>query len=36
MTKDRLVPRDHLLRIIDLYLRFDFIREKTEEFYCAT
>ena len=35
VTLDQLVPRDHLLRLIDTHLRFDFIREKTEGLYCA-
>ena len=35
VTLDQLVPRDHLLRLIDTHIRFDFIREKTEELYCA-
>ncbi|MCX8085081.1 MAG: IS1182 family transposase, partial [Calditerrivibrio sp.] len=29
-----LVPEDHLLRKIDKYIDFSFIREKTKEFYC--
>ncbi len=35
VTLDQLVPRDHLLRLIDTHIRFDFIREKTEGLYCA-
>jgi transposase len=35
VTLDQPVPRDHLLRLIDTHIRFDFIREKTEELYCA-
>ncbi len=35
VTLDQLVPRDHLLRLIDTHIRFDFIREKTEGRYCA-
>jgi transposase len=29
-----LVPQDHLLRKIDKYIDFSFIREKVKEFYC--
>lgn len=32
---DQLVPQKHLLRLIDRYLRFDFIRERTQHLYCA-
>ncbi|MBL8459583.1 MAG: transposase, partial [Zoogloea sp.] len=35
VTLDQLVPRDHLLRLIDTHIRFDFIREKTEGLYCV-
>ena len=35
VTLDQLVPRDHLLRLIDAHLRFDFIRQKAEGLYCA-
>ena len=35
VTLDQLVPRDHLLRLIDTHIRFDFIRQKTEGLYCA-
>lgn len=35
VTLDQLVPRDHLLRLIDTHIRFDFIREKTEGLYFA-
>lgn len=35
VTLDQLVPRDHLLRLIDTHIRFDFIREKTEGLYCS-
>ena len=35
VTLDQLVPRDHLLRLIDTHIRFDFIREKCEGLYCA-
>jgi hypothetical protein len=31
---DQRVPRDHLLRLIDAHIRFEFIREKTEGLYC--
>ena len=34
VTLDQLVPRDHLLRLVDTPIRFDFIREKTEGLYC--
>jgi len=29
-----LVPQDHLLRKIDKYIDFSFIREKVKDFYC--
>lgn len=35
VTLEELVPQDHLLRLIDQYIRFDFIREKTAHLYCA-
>lgn len=35
VTLEELVPADHLLRLIDRYIRFDFIREKTAHLYCA-
>jgi len=35
VTLDQLVPRDHLLRLIDAHLRFDFIRQKTDGLYCT-
>lgn len=35
VTLEELVPQDHLLRLIDQYIRFDFIREKTSHLYCA-
>lgn len=35
VTLDQLVPRDHLLRLIDTHIRFDFIRQKAEGLYCA-
>ena len=31
---ENLVPKDHLLRIIDRYVDFSFIREKVDSFYC--
>lgn len=35
VTQEELVPQDHLLRLIDRHIRFDFIREKTAHLYCA-
>ena len=35
VTLDQLVPRDHLLWLIDAHLRFDFIRQKTDGLYCT-
>ena len=35
VTLEELVPQDHLLRLIDRYIRFDFIREKTAHLYCT-
>ena len=35
VTLEQLVPKDHLLRLIDRHIRFDFIREETEHLYCA-
>lgn len=35
VTLEELVPADHLLRLIDRHIRFDFIREKTAHLYCA-
>jgi len=35
VTLDQLVSRNHLLRLIDAHIRFDFIRQKTEGLYCA-
>ncbi len=29
VTLEQLVPKDHLLRLIDAHIRFDFIREQT-------
>lgn len=34
VTLDELVPQDHLLRLIDRYIQFDFIREATAHLYC--
>ena len=34
VTLEELVPKDHLLRIIDRYIRFDFIHEATAHLYC--
>lgn len=35
VTLDQLVPQDHLLRLIERHIRFDFIRDKTAHLYCA-
>lgn len=35
VTLEELVPADHLLRLIDRYIPFDFIREATAHLYCA-
>lgn len=35
VTLEELVPVDHLLRLIDRHIRFDFIREATAHLYCA-
>ena len=35
VTLEELVPADHLLRLIDRYISFDFIREATMHLYCA-
>ena len=35
VTLEELVPQDHLLRLIDRHIRFDFIREETEHLYSA-
>lgn len=35
VTLEELVPADHLLRLIDRHIRFDFIREKTVHLYCT-
>lgn len=34
VTLEELVPKDHLLRLIDRYIQFDFIREATAHLYC--
>ena len=34
VTLDSLVPKDHLLRLIDQHLAFDFIRAECESLYC--
>ena len=31
---ENLVPQDHLLRLIDKYIDFSFIRELTKDLYC--
>lgn len=35
VTLEELVPPDHLLRLIDRHIPFDFIREATAHLYCA-
>lgn len=35
VTLEELVPKDHLLRLIERHIRFDFIREQTAHLYCA-
>lgn len=35
VTLEQLVPQDHLLRLIDQHIAFDFIRRETESLYCA-
>lgn len=35
VTLDELVPADHLLRLIDRFIPFDFIREATAHLSCA-
>ena len=35
VTLESLVPQDHLLRLIDQYISFDFIRTECESLYCA-
>jgi len=34
VTLEDLVPKDHLLRLIDRYIRFDFILDATAHLYC--
>lgn len=34
-TLEQLVPKNHLLRLIDHHIRFDFIRQHTEHLYCT-
>ena len=34
VTLEELVPKDHLLRLIDRYIRFDFILDATAHLYC--
>ena len=34
VTLEQLVPQDHLLRLLDRHIRFDFIREATRHLYC--
>lgn len=34
VTLEQLVPKDHLLRLLDQHIRFDFIREATQHLYC--
>lgn len=34
VTLPQLVPKNHLLRLIDQHIQFDFIRTKTESLYC--
>lgn len=34
VTLEELVPKDHLLRLIDRHIQFDFIRTETESLYC--
>jgi len=35
VTLEELVPPDHLLRLIDRHIPFDFIRDATRHLYCA-
>lgn len=35
VSLEQLVPADHLLRLIDRHIKFDFIRERTAPLYCA-
>lgn len=34
VTLEQLVPKDHLLRLLDQHIRFDFIRAATQHLYC--
>lgn len=34
VTLEELVPQDHLLRLIDRHIDFNFIREATRHLYC--
>jgi transposase len=34
VTLEQLVPKDHLLRLIDQHIRFEFIRTECEALYC--
>lgn len=34
VTLESLVPKDHLLRLIDQHIQFDFIRSECESLYC--
>lgn len=34
VTLEELVPKNHLLRLIDRYIDFEFIREETSHLYC--
>lgn len=34
VTLEQLVPKDHLLRLLDRHIRFDFIHEATQHLYC--
>jgi transposase len=34
VTLEQLVPKDHLLRLIDRHIAFDFIRTECESLYC--
>ena len=34
VTLEELVPKDHLLRTIERYIEFDFIRAATAPLYC--
>jgi transposase len=34
VTLEELVPKDHLLRTIEQYIEFDFIRDATAHLYC--